>query len=111
MGRPRNPLRPCPACGRLTSVSRRTERLHRHGSAGVLCPGSGTRVALYALVECWMGVVADHLYERCPARVRSLPTLRAYGWARKCRGLVDPWGSDICGWCARVWQARNRGGA
>lgn len=23
-------------------------------------------------------------------------------------GLVDPFGTDVCGWCARVWGARNR---
>jgi len=56
----------------------------------------------------WPGIAIDHLYETCPARRRSLPELERYdmptgqGW-----GTVDPLGTDVCGWCVRVWKARN----
>ena len=60
-------------------------------------------------VPAWMGLTVDHLYETCPHRVRTLPQLRRYDWDHRCAGLVDPAGTDLCGWCVRVWQARNRG--
>ena len=45
--------------------------------------------------------MCDHLLPECPA-VRRKP-----GTARWGNGLVDPLGSDLCGWCVRVWKARN----
>ena len=47
----------------------------------------------------WLGEYVDHLYEQCPARRRQ-------GGARG-QGMVDPEGTDICGWCYRVWKARQ----
>ncbi len=58
-------------------------------------------------VPWWFGVYVDHLYEECPARRRSLPELRLGGHDRQGYGTVDPLGTDICGWCRRVWLARN----
>lgn len=60
-----------------------------------------------ARVPWWIGDGIDHLFETCPARTRSLPTLRKYGWDVQGQGTVDPLGTDICGWCVRVWKARN----
>ena len=57
----------------------------------------------------WIGLSCDHLYESCPGRVRSLPELRLSGWDKQGRGTVDPLGTDICGWCRRVWIARSGG--
>jgi hypothetical protein len=62
-------------------------------------------------VHCWMGLTTDHLYETCPIRIRSLPELRRYDWDHQCSMPVNPIGTDICGWCVRVWKARNRGAA
>lgn len=59
-------------------------------------------------VPCWMGLTTDHLIETCPHRARSFPTLNRHGWWRQCVGLVDPDAGDLCGWCVRVWKARNR---
>jgi hypothetical protein len=59
-------------------------------------------------VPAWMGLTVDHLYEDCPIRVRSLPELRRCGWDGQCSDQVDPHGTDLCGWCVRVWEARNR---
>lgn len=59
-------------------------------------------------VPWWFGLRADHLFEDCPARRRSLPRMREWGGPDgQGRGLVDPLGTDICGWCQRVWRARN----
>lgn len=55
----------------------------------------------------WLGVTTDHLREDCPARVRSLPTLQRHGWDGEGFGTVDPDDADVCGWCARVWRARQ----
>jgi hypothetical protein len=59
----------------------------------------------------WLGLTVDHLYETCPGRTRGLPELRQAGWDGPGRGTVDPLGTDVCGWCRRVWIARNPGGA
>lgn len=49
-------------------------------------------------VKAWRGVLVDHLYETCP----WIP-----GDTRPLLGEVDPAGTDICGWCVRVWKARQ----
>lgn len=59
-------------------------------------------------VPWYLGVVADHLYELCPARVRSRKELEQVGWWKRGRGTVDPDWEGICGWCRRVWKARNK---
>lgn len=61
--------------------------------------------------EFWIGLACDHLYENCPLRIRSLPSLKLYGWDNKGRGTVDVFGTDICGWCLRVWKGRNHAAA
>jgi hypothetical protein len=60
-----------------------------------------------AEIPWWHGVYADHLYETCPARTRTLPELRQSGCDGQGRGGIDPLGTDVCGWCRRVWIARN----
>ena len=47
----------------------------------------------------WLGEYVDHLYEQCPVRRRQ-------GGVRG-QGTVDPEGTDICGWCYRLWKARQ----
>jgi hypothetical protein len=56
----------------------------------------------------WVGLITDHLIEACPHRARSRRQLERHGWWAKCRSQVDPDGTDLCGWCVRVWKARNR---
>lgn len=58
-------------------------------------------------VPWWFGLTTDHLYEGCPGRRRSLPELRRYGWDHQGLGTIDPLGTDVCGWCVRVWKARH----
>lgn len=60
-----------------------------------------------AVESWWMGLSVDHLYERCPARQRSLPELRNVGWDSEKHTGLDPDGGDVCGWCLRVWHART----
>ena len=56
----------------------------------------------------WFGIYTDHLYENCPARRRTvMPTKQRIEWDKQGAGTVDPLGTDICGWCRRVWIARN----
>lgn len=54
-----------------------------------------------------MGVIVDHLYESCPIRARSRRELERCGWWRKLGARVDVDGGELCGWCVRVWKARN----
>jgi hypothetical protein len=57
----------------------------------------------------WFGLNVDHLYEGCPARLRSIPQMLVeWGREGQCIDLVDPEGTDICGWCVRVWRARSK---
>ncbi len=61
-------------------------------------------------VTCYLGVIVDHLYENCPGLQRSRNRGDKWGldWVgMPARDLVDPLGTDICGWCRRVWIARN----
>lgn len=55
----------------------------------------------------WFGQYVDHLFEGCPNRLRGMAELRRHGHDRMGLGTVDPLGTDICGWCRRVWVARN----
>lgn len=56
----------------------------------------------------WLGLTSDHLIEDCPHRARSRPELERHGLWRQCLGVVNVDGGDLCGWCVRVWHARNR---
>lgn len=60
-------------------------------------------------VKPWyQGLTLDHIYPQCPGRQRSLPELTREGTARPCtRHELDPEGGDVCGWCLRVWRARQ----
>lgn len=58
-------------------------------------------------VAWWAGLTVDHLYADCPARTRSLPELAASGWDTIGGTGLDPDGTDVCGWCRRVWHART----
>lgn len=65
-----------------------------------------------AISPWWLGLVNDHIYETCPGRTRSLPELRKVGWDKRGLGallLGADKNPDVCGWCQRVWRARNRG--
>jgi hypothetical protein len=59
-------------------------------------------------VEPWFtGLRCDHLYQHCPALRRGGrdPLRPAIG-----RGAIYPEtddGEDICGWCLRVWRAKQ----
>jgi hypothetical protein len=55
----------------------------------------------------WLGLTSDHVYENCPGRRRGLPELAKAGWDGPGRGSLDPEAGDVCGWCLRVWRARN----
>ena len=77
----------------------------------VLGLGSGGSEGLEAEpvgAPCWMGLTCDHLIENCPNRLKARAQLEFYGWWKQCVGEVDPDGGDLCGWCVRVWKARNR---
>jgi hypothetical protein len=56
----------------------------------------------------WLGLTCDHVYEDCPVRHRSLPELERVGWSGPGRGGLDVDGTGVCGWCRRVWQARQQ---
>jgi hypothetical protein len=58
----------------------------------------------------YLGVLVNHLFELCPIRARSRPELERCDWWRPCRLGVNPFGPDVeglCGWCVRVWKARQ----
>lgn len=57
------------------------------------------------VAQAFMGETVDHLIPECPALVRS----KAPDVGRPTIDLVDVDGSDLCGWCVRVWKARNHG--
>jgi hypothetical protein len=73
--------------------------------------------------ELLNNALVDHLYPNCPAlrrqcrgqepqRLSGILALVVDGveqeeW-RNPDGLVDPEGTDICGWCRRVWRTRQR---
>jgi len=59
--------------------------------------------------EAYGGVTVDHLYPYCPALLkatRSTP-FRHYWVGKRLAVEVDPEGTDLCGWCVRVWKARQ----
>ena len=54
--------------------------------------------------EPWYpGEVVDHLYVTCPGLHRGRRDFRG----QVGRGAIDPAGGDVCGWCQRVWRARE----
>ena len=55
----------------------------------------------------FIGVLDDHLYETCPGLNRSRRELQRCGWWAPRHTTIDPLGGDVCGWCVRVWKARN----
>ena len=63
---------------------------------------------------CYMGRMEgpDHLYSTCPALARVKPwsvgKANRDQWPRTTVDLVDPEGTDLCGWCVRVWKARSK---
>ncbi|MFF9310136.1 hypothetical protein ACF1BS_04415 [Streptomyces sp. NPDC014748] len=52
----------------------------------------------------YVGEVVDHVYPNCPLLRRSLP---AGEQPREGAGDLYPEAGDVCGWCLRVWRARN----
>lgn len=56
----------------------------------------------------WRGLTCDHIYERCPGRLRGLPELVMADWDGPGMGALDPDGGDVCGLCLHWWRARNR---
>jgi len=57
--------------------------------------------------ECWFGRFdgPDHLYRNCPALACVKPWTRPDDpWPRRIEDLVDPLGTDICGWCVWKWR-------
>ena len=56
-----------------------------------------------------MGLTVDHVFAHCPALKRSLPELRRVGWDKQGNGELDVLGTDVCGWCVRVWRASEHG--
>lgn len=60
----------------------------------------------------YMGPMCDHLIPECPHMARSKRAERIPFWKEKygtqLLGTVDVDGTDLCGWCVRVWKARNR---
>lgn len=64
------------------------------------------------LHEGFAGVTTDHLYQRCPAlqRLKAGPTPLRYPDMRFGKRYVipvDPLEANICGWCRRVWKAKQ----
>jgi len=49
----------------------------------------------------WRGDRGDHIVATCPTLAR-LPERRVL------IDSVDPAGTDVCGWCRRVWLSRDR---
>jgi len=67
-------------------------------------------MAIPDTVAAFLGLTTDHLYTNCPHLVRMVdnPDNAGYHWlGDRAIGEVDPLGTDICGWCQRVWMARN----
>jgi len=66
-------------------------------------------MAIPETVTAFRGLTTDHLYDTCPSLVRSVERQPlVYGIGQRLQGEVDPLGTDICGWCQRVWIARNK---
>lgn len=51
------------------------------------------------VTDWYQGDTVDHLYPTCPG-VRHRPL-------RPGRGALHPEAGDVCGWCLRVWRARQ----
>jgi len=63
-------------------------------------------------VPAFMGSSVDHIYQHCPLMTRYLGNRTVTGpdgpaIGDPCRGLVDPLGAFICGWCAGLWRRRH----
>lgn len=48
----------------------------------------------------------DHLYPNCPAIRREAQHAVGGGKIIKLLVSVDPFGTDLCGWCVRVFKSR-----
>ncbi len=60
-------------------------------------------------VTAYLGVLVNHLIEDCPIRARSRTELERCGWWCATLLPTDPDDTEgLCGWCVRVWRARNR---
>lgn len=55
----------------------------------------------------YMGLTVDHLYQSCPAYKRMHRDPRWPWIGRECVATVDPQGTDLCGWCQRVYASRH----
>ena len=58
-----------------------------------------------SLLVCWQG--ADHLYRECPHYRRLAGPDESEAMLCRYDGC-DPLDETVCGWCRRVWEARNR---
>ncbi len=65
-------------------------------------------------MKAYGGITVDHLYSDCPSMKKAHAAV-VHGadgpgvlWVgRELITEVDPMGTDICGWCRRVWKARK----
>jgi len=60
-------------------------------------------------VAGYAGLNVDHLYKNCPS-IAAIKHPICRGPLRPgdlVKGLVDPYGSDICGLCVRRWTSKN----
>ncbi len=58
------------------------------------------------LIVCSNG--RDHLYETCPHFQRDRQHGAYTQWGCTCKYRCDPLDETVCGWCRRVWKARDR---
>jgi hypothetical protein len=60
------------------------------------------------LAIAYQGLTGDHLFPDCPHLKRSKPLHPGEALGRQCAGKVNVDGGWLCGWCVRVWKARNK---
>ena len=59
------------------------------------------------IIVCTHG--GDHLYETCPNFQREAARHGENAMSCNCEGRVcNPLDDSVCGWCRRVWKARNK---
>jgi hypothetical protein len=62
---------------------------------------TGLAAAHVGVDEWYPGLYTDHLYLACPALKKTEPQ------PRRGAGRLYPEAGDVCGWCLRIWRARN----